>query len=107
MARLLKKNVLTGALAAREYIHFFRDPVGCMRALHDQRGTLVALGPIAFGEPTKLHVLAVGPEFNRPVLGGPAQFRTTGQLIHGLKGPAQRRIRFGLTRMKGPDDYQS
>jgi len=61
----MKKNILTGALAAREYIYFFRDPIGCMRALHQQRGKLVALGPIAFGEPTKLHVLAIGPEFNR------------------------------------------
>jgi len=48
----MKKNILTGALAAREYIHFFRDPVGCMRTLYRQRGKLVALGPIAFGEPT-------------------------------------------------------
>ncbi len=69
MARLIKKNVLTGTLAAREYIHFFRDPIGCMRTLYRQRGKLVALGPIAFGEPTKLHVLAIGPEFNRQVLG--------------------------------------
>ena len=27
---MMKKNILTGALAAREYIHFFRDPIGCM-----------------------------------------------------------------------------
>src|SRR5204862_492243 len=106
MARLLKKDVLTGALAAREYIHFFRDPIGCMRTLHRQRGKLVALGPIAFGEPTKLHVLAIGPEFNRQVLGDPAKFRTTGQFIHGPKNSAQRRIRFGLTRLNGPQHKQ-
>src|SRR5438094_784770 len=88
----MRKNVLTGALAAREYIHFFRDPIGCMCTLHRQRGKLVALGPIAFGEPTKLHVLAIGPEFNRQVLGDPAKFRTTGQFIHGPKDSAQRRI---------------
>src|SRR5437763_13040785 len=102
----MKKNVLTGALAAREYIHFFRDPIGCMRTLHRQRGKLVALGRIAFGEPTKLHVLAVGPEFSRQVLGDPAKFRTTGQFIHGPKDSAQRRIRFGLTRMNGPQHKQ-
>src|SRR5437588_4571659 len=102
MAPMMKKNVLTGTLAAREYIHFFRDPIGCMRTLHRKRGKLVALGPIAFGEPTKLHVLAIGPEFNRQVLGDPAKFRTTGQFIHGPKNSAQRRIRFGLTRMNGP-----
>lgn len=103
---LMKKTVLTGVLAAREYIHFFRDPIGCMRELHQKRGSLVALGPIAFGEPTKLHVLAVGPEFNRQVLGDPAKFRTTGQFIHGPPNSAQRRIRFGLTRMNGPQHKQ-
>jgi cytochrome P450 len=100
------KNLLTGLPAAREYLHFFRDPVGCMRRLHRDRGPLVALGPIAFGEPTKLHVLAVGPEFNRQVLGDPAKFRTTGQFIHGPKDSAQRRIRFGLTRMNGTQHRQ-
>src|SRR5438270_4832794 len=106
MAPMMKKNVLTGTLAAREYIHFFRDPIGCMRTLHRKYRRLVALGPIAFGEPTKLHVLAVGPELNRQVLGDPAKFRTTGQFIHGPKNSAQRRILFGLTRMNGPQHKQ-
>jgi cytochrome P450 len=102
----MKKNVLTGARAAREYVHFFRDPIGSMRELQQKYGSLVALGPIAFGEPTKLHVLAIGPEFNRQVLGDPANFRTTGQFIHGPNNSAQRRIRFGLTRMNGPQHKQ-
>jgi len=102
----MKKNLLTGAVAAREYVHFFRDPIGCMRELQQKYGSLVALGPIAFGEPTKLHVLAIGPEFNRQVLGDPAKFRTTGQFIHGPNDSAQRRIRFGLTRMNGPQHKQ-
>ncbi len=102
----MKKNILTGARAAREYVHFFRDPVACMRRLQQEHGSLIALGPIAFGEPTKLHVLAIGPEFNRQVLGDPAKFRTTGQFIHGPIGSAQRRIRFGLTRMNGPQHKQ-
>ena len=102
----MKKNLLTGAGAAREYVHFFRDPIGCMRELQQKYGSLVALGPIAFGEPTKLHVLAIGPEFNRQVLGDPAKFRTTGQFIHGPNDSAQRRIRFGLTRMNGPQHKQ-
>jgi len=102
----MKKNLLTGAGAAREYVHFFRDPIGCMRELQQKYGSLVALGSIAFGEPTKLHVLAIGPEFNRQVLGDPAKFRTTGQFIHGPNDSAQRRIRFGLTRMNGPQHKQ-
>ena len=102
----MKKNILTGAGAAREYVRFFRDPIGCMRELQQKYGSLVALGSIAFGEPTKLHVLAIGPEFNRQVLGDPAKFRTTGQFIHGPNDSAQRRIRFGLTRMNGPQHKQ-
>jgi cytochrome P450 len=102
----METNVLTGARAAREYIHFFRDPIGCMRELQHKYGSLVALGPIAYGEPTKLHVLAFGPQFNRQVLGDPAKFRTTGQFIHGPNNSAQRRIRFGLTRMNGPQHKQ-
>src|SRR5438270_12369485 len=97
-----KNNVLTGARAAREYVAFFRDPIRCMRELQRKYGSLVALGPIVFGEPTKLHVLAIGPEFNRQVLGDPAKFRTTGQFIHGPNNSAQRRIRFGPTPMHGP-----
>jgi hypothetical protein len=96
-------KVLTGAAAAREYVHFFRDPIGCMRKLHQQHGPLVALGPIAFGEPMKLHVLAIGPEFNRQVLCDPATFLTTGQFIRGPKNSVQRRIRHGLTRMNGAE----
>src|SRR5204862_80270 len=92
MAQLMRKNVLTGALAAREYIHFFRDPIGCMCTLHRQRGKLVALGPIAFGEPTKLHVLAIGPEFNRQVLGDTAKFRTRGTRDSGIGGDTTARF---------------
>jgi cytochrome P450 len=102
----MKKNVLTGARAVREYVRFFRDPIRCMRKLQQKYGSLVAIGPIAFGEPTKLHVIAIGPEFNRQVLGDPAKFRTTGQFIHGPNNSAQRRIRFGLTRMNGAQHKQ-
>ena len=95
--------ILKGRASAREYIRFFRDPVGCMSRLYQRHGPLVALGPIAFGEPTKLHVLAIGPAHNRQVLGNPAIFRTTGQFIRGPENSAQRRIRYGLTRMTGAD----
>lgn len=97
---------LRGLAAAREYIDFFRDPVGCMRSLYQWRGPIAALGPIAFDQPRKLHVLAVGPEFNRQVLGDPTTFRTTGQFIRGPVHSAQRRLRFGLTRMNGPQHKQ-
>jgi cytochrome P450 len=43
-------------------------------------------------------VIALGPAYNRAVLGDPVTFRTTGQTLPGPKGSAQRRLRYGLTR---------
>ena len=94
---------ITGLAAAREYIKFFRDPITCMRRVYKRHGPVAALGSVVFGEPRKPHVLAVGPEFNRQVLGDPSTFRTTGQFIRGPADSAQRRLRFGLTRMVGPE----
>lgn len=94
---------IVGLAAAREYIGFFRDPITCMRRIYQQHGPVAALGSVVFGEPRKPHVLAVGPEFNRQVLGDPSTFRTTGQFIRGPADSAQRRLRFGLTRMTGPE----
>ena len=48
--------------------------------------------------PEQVHVLALGPDCNRQVLGDPALFRTTGQGLGGPRGSAQRRLRYGLTR---------
>ena len=90
---------LRGAQAARWYARFFRDPI---RALLDARARF---GPIsAFGnvvplpQREKLHLIALGPEFNHQVLGDPDAFRTTGQGVGGPRGSAQRRLRYGLTR---------
>lgn len=97
---------ITGLAAAREYLNLLRDAVASMRSLYQRGGPLVVLGPVAFGEPVNLHVLAVGPEFNRQVLGDPARFRPTGLFLRGPKNSAQRRVRFGLTRMTGAQHRQ-
>jgi cytochrome P450 len=97
---------ITGLAAAREYLNLLRDPVASMRSLYQRSGPLVVLGPVAFGEPVNLHVLAVGPEFNRQVFGDPARFRPTGLFLRGPKNSAQRRVRFGLTRMTGAQHRQ-
>lgn len=101
-----KKPPLTGVTAAREYIGLLADPIGRMRDLYRRHGSLVGLGPIAFGEATKLHVMAIGPEWNRMVFSDPATFRPTGLLLRGPKNSAQRRIRHGLTRMTGTEHRQ-
>jgi cytochrome P450 len=97
---------ITGLAAAREYLSLLRDPVASMRSLYQRGGPLVVLGPVALGEPVNLHVLAVGPEFNRQVLGDPTRFRPTGLFLRGPKNSAQRRVRFGLTRMTGEQHRQ-
>ena len=99
-------TVITGLAAAREYLSLLRDPVASMQSLYDRGGPLVVLGPVAFGEPVNLHILAVGPEFNRQVLGDPVKFRPTGLFLRGPKNSAQRRVRFGLTRMTGTQHRQ-
>lgn len=99
----MERGQIVGLAAAREYISFFRDPIGCMRRIYAQHGPVAMLGPIAFGEPRKPEVLAIGPEYNRQVLGDPSAFRTTGQFLRGPKNSAQRRLRYGLTRMTGAE----
>ena len=97
---------LTGLASAREYVRFFHDPIDAMRKRYDRYGPVAPLGPVFAGQPTKPRVLIAGAEFNRQVLGDPATFRTTGQLIRGPEGSAQQRIRFGLTRMNGAQHRQ-
>jgi cytochrome P450 len=97
---------ITGLTAAREYLKLLHDPVAAMRSLYQRHGSLVALGPVAIGEPAKLNILAVGPELNRQVLGDPARFRPTGLVLRGPENSAQRRVRFGLTRMVGEQHRQ-
>lgn len=94
---------IVGLNAAREYINFFRDPIACMTRIYRERGPVAALGSVLLGRPKKPHVLAIGPEFNRQVMGDPSTFRTTGQFIRGPEDSAQRRLRYGLTRMVGAE----
>ena len=97
---------ITGLASAREFINFVRDPIASMRSVYDRFGPLAALGPIGFERPARLHFFTAGPELNRQILGDPATFRPTGLFFRGPKNSAQRRIRFGLTRMTGAQHKQ-
>jgi cytochrome P450 len=102
-----RSRPLRGIETARHYIHFFRDPITCMRRLHQKHGDITILEPIlAYRTPPRLHVLTVGPYFNQQVLGDPILFRTTGQTLRGPADSSQRRLRFGLTRMQGTQHKQ-
>jgi cytochrome P450 len=96
-------RLLRGRQAIPYYIAFFRDPISCMREAYRKNGALTILGPVLPHEKNRrLNVLSVGPEYNRQVLNDPELFRTTGQTLRGPDDSAQRRVRFGLTRMQGP-----
>ncbi len=100
-------RLLRGAEAVPYYIGFFRDPIACMRDARRRNGDLTILGPVLpHEENRRLNVLSVGPAYNRQVLGDPELFRTTGQTLRGPDNSAQRRLRFGLTRMQGAQHKQ-
>jgi cytochrome P450 len=100
-------RIFRGAEAVPYYIAFFRDPIGCMRDAYRKHGNLTILGPVLPHEKNRrLNVLSIGPEYNRQVLGDPETFRTTGQTLRGPENSAQRRLRFGLTRMQGAQHKQ-
>ena len=100
-------RLMRGLEAVPYYIRFFRDPIGCMRDAYRKNGELTILGPVLpHEENRRLNVLSVGPEYNRQVLGDPELFRTTGQTLRGPENSAQRRVRFGLTRMQGAKHKQ-
>jgi cytochrome P450 len=90
---------MRGAEAARWYLRFFRDPIRTLNRARAELGPVCAAGNVVpLPQREKLHVIALGPEYNHQVLGDPDRFRTTGQGVGGPRGSAQRRLRYGLTR---------
>lgn len=97
---------LRGLQAARWYAKFFVDPIRCMTEAYDSFGPVVPAGRITRLQGTeRQHVLALGPDCNRQVLGNTDVFHTTAQAWPGPRGSAMRRVRNGLTRMNG-ERYQ-
>src|SRR5262245_922657 len=91
--------ILAGPKAWQRYVHFFRDPIDCMRRFQSDFGSIVALDRrLHFRKRRKLDIFAAGADYNRRILGNPSEFRATGQIIRGPEHSSQRRLRFGLTR---------
>lgn len=93
---------LRGVQAAYWYAKFFVDPIACMQDANRRFGCVTSAGRLSrlFG-PERQHVLALGPDCNRQVLGNTTVFHTTAQSFAGSRHSALRRIRNGLTRMNG------
>jgi cytochrome P450 len=93
---------LRGLAAARWYAKFFVDPIRCMTEAYERFGPVVPAGRVTrLQGRERQHVLALGPDCNRLVLGNTEVFHTTAQAWPGPRGSAMRRVRNGLTRMNG------
>ncbi len=98
----LSPVILRGAPALRSAVEFVRDQVGCMRKLHARYGRFLAIEPMwPLPMATQVMYLAVGPEFNQPVLGAPQLWRPANLTNPGPRNSAQRRLRENLVSMRG------
>jgi cytochrome P450 len=78
------------------------DPIGAMQWVYDRYGPLVAAEfELPFGRKPQRFLLAVGARFNEPILSDPVTFHSSGPMLPGPQGSAQRRIRAGLVSMNG------
>ncbi|HLW67637.1 MAG TPA: cytochrome P450 [Gemmataceae bacterium] len=98
---------LHGVAALSWFTQFVRDPVRCLWDAYRELGPLSYCGSVM---PWKKHeqksVLALGPEYNRLVLGDIATYHTSAQTRGGPASSALRRVRFGLTAMNGEKHRQ-
>jgi cytochrome P450 len=95
---------IRGWTARRSYVRFVRDPVGALCEAYRRFGPLSVFGnmyPSRKGDQRRI-IVALGPTYNRQVLGVPDAFRPIGLTIPGPRGSAQRRVRYGLPVMSGP-----
>jgi cytochrome P450 len=86
-------------------LQFLRDPIRCLGRAYHRFGPLT----VAHADPLRRqrqYVLALGPEFNRQVLGDAATFYSMGQTVPGPPDSALRRLRHGLTRTNGEKHRQ-
>ena len=102
----MKAMQVTGLAAGREYLRFFFNPVGTICRLYKRYGPVTAIGRVGFKQPRDILLFAIGPEFNRLLFSDPNLFRPTGLILPGPRNSAQRRVRFGLTRMIGDQHRQ-
>lgn len=95
--------VLRWPTAALWYLRFARDPLQAISRSHAQYGSLIQLPyprSSRNGKP-RAFVVAIGPEFNREVLGDPAAWRPINIGPPGPKNSAVRRLARGILGMTG------
>lgn len=91
-----------GLSSLRWFTRFVLDPVRCLCLAYRRFGPLSCLGSVLpWKRDAQKSVLALGPEYNRLVLGDVHTFHTTPQTRGGPINSALRRVRGGLTAMNG------
>src|SRR5262249_12467973 len=114
MQTLLEKPVhtkvppgLRGLAALSWFTKFVRDPVRCLWDAYRKMGPLSYCGSVVpWKKPEQKSVLALGPEYNRLVLGDIETYHTSAQTRGGPANSALRRVRYGLTAMNGDKHRQ-
>jgi cytochrome P450 len=92
-----------GVRAALWLAKFLRDPVASMQEAYRRHGPLCVVGNALPRRRETLHVLALGPDFNRAVLGDTDLFHNS---TPNPPGSALGRIGCGLTAMNGAKHRQ-
>lgn len=107
---VMRSTPIRGLNACRWYAKFIHDPVACIRDSYHAHGLLAAVGNILpSSKPERLYALAIGPDFNRQVLGDPNLFHPSGpprRWGSGHDDSALNRLSYGLTRMTGAKHQQ-
>jgi cytochrome P450 len=93
---------VSGLPASRFALGFLRDPLNVARAMTRTHGPFVEFTRLVpLGGSGTVFLLAIGPEFNRAVLGAPAEWRPVRLVPGGPRNSAMRRLAHGIFRMVG------
>src|SRR5262249_7580681 len=96
-----------GLSAAWWFARFVRDPVRCLCDAYREWGPLSYCGSaLPWKKNEQKSVLALGPEYNRLVLGDIATFHTSAQTRGGPPNSALRRVRYRVPPPNGGEDRQ-
>lgn len=95
-------QALCGVRAWPWYLRFWRDPIDCISTVYRRFGPLFVLAePKWLGHPGRVHALAIGPRYNRMILGQPDKYHAGGFTARGRRDSALRRLRRGLAGTNG------
>jgi cytochrome P450 len=90
-----------GARTLWYFLQLLRDPIDCVRTVTARHGPFVVFESFNFHRRGRT-ILAVGPEYNKAILGDPLAWRSAPMPISGPKGTALDRLSHNLVSLNGP-----